>query len=100
MVGTLLLLALVLRGRAHLLAEGHVGDLKTSDGRDADPENDDEEQADGKAHEDAYRDRVSKMKIVALLDMMLSYQATRIGTSRTEEDRLACACCYRCCCCS
>jgi hypothetical protein len=55
----LLLLALVLRGRAHLLAESHVGDFESCNGGDGDPQHDEEEQADGEAHEDAYMNRVS-----------------------------------------
>ena len=50
---SLLLLALVLCGRAHLLAESHVGDLKASNSRYTNPEDDEKEQADGKGHEDA-----------------------------------------------
>ena len=48
----LLLLAFVLCGGAHLLAEGHVGDFETSDSGYTDPEDDDKEKADGKTHEE------------------------------------------------
>lgn len=50
---SLLLLALVLRGGTHLLAESHVGDLKSSNSRNTNPEDDKKEQADDKAHEEA-----------------------------------------------
>jgi hypothetical protein len=50
----LLLFALVLGSRAHLFAESHVGDLESCDGRDGNPQHDEEEQADGEAHEDAW----------------------------------------------
>lgn len=48
-----LLLLLLLSGRTHLLAEGHVGDLKAGDGADTDVEDGEEEDADNTTHEDA-----------------------------------------------
>lgn len=45
-----LLLALVLRLRAHFFAEGSVRDFEAGNRRDSDPKNDQEEQADGETH--------------------------------------------------
>jgi tRNA A37 N6-isopentenylltransferase MiaA len=50
----LLLLLLLLSGGTHLLAESHVGDLKTGNGADTDVEDGEEEDADNTAHEDSY----------------------------------------------
>jgi hypothetical protein len=50
----LLLLLLLLSSGTHLLAEGHVGDLKTGNGADTDVEDGEEENADNTAHEDSY----------------------------------------------
>jgi hypothetical protein len=51
----LLLHLLLLSGGTHLLAEGHVRDLKTGDGADTDVEDREEEDADNTAHEDSYK---------------------------------------------
>ena len=49
---SLLLLALILRLRAHLLAEGRIRDLEASDSGEADVEDGAEEDEDGETHED------------------------------------------------
>jgi len=46
------LLLLLLRRRVHLLAERHVRHLETRNGTERHVQNDDEEDGDGKAHED------------------------------------------------
>lgn len=59
----LLLHLLLLSGRTHLLAEGHVGYLKTGNGADTDVEDREEEDADNTTHEDSCKttsDRGSK----------------------------------------
>jgi hypothetical protein len=51
----LLLNLLLLSGRTHLLAEGHVRDFKTSNGTDTDVEDGEKEDADDATHEDSWK---------------------------------------------
>ena len=55
-----LLLLLLLSSGTHLLAEGHVGDLKTGNGADTDVEDGEQEDADNTTHEDSCRTMLAR----------------------------------------
>lgn len=55
----LLLLLLLLGGGTHLLAEGHVRDLKVCDGADSNVEDREEEDTDDTTHEDSCRTQLA-----------------------------------------